>query len=1242
MAKISELADGGNLLNDDELIVLRAGGNVRATVANLPEVDASGNQSFADNEKAIFGAGSDLQIYHDGSGSYINESGTGNLNINANRFVVGSGAPSYEYMMQAIPNGAVQLYHNNSQKLATTSTGIDVTGSVTADGLTSSGVIKTEGTSLGFVLNETDTTDLNSYMYLQSGTLRFTTTNDAFNSFDTRMSISNSTGDISFYEDTGTTAKFFWDASTERLGIGNSSPQTALDVTGTVTADGLTLGTITSGTPNHTLNVGGELAVLNVNGANPTDAGSFYWKESGTTWGTDMFGARARYDGSSNALKFEWCNLTNTGTSLTLARDTGNVGIGNSSPTTALDVTGTASVSGDLLLGSNGRLQIGSNGTTTSPSIYLDTDTNTGVYFPSVDAMGVVTGGVERLNVGAGGDISFYEDTGTTAKFYWDASTERLQIGDTVQSINNGANGTFNPKLSHIDSGAAQAGIVVGTGSTKNIRVGLFADDTNGVCGISTRFSSGSNPAFVFRDALSGGNERMRIDSSGNVGIGTAAPTYKIDVAGTGRISNGLYFNNASSGGFLYETNAQPLRFGTGNTERMRIDSSGNVGIGTSSPSRKLEVAGQIQSSALWLDNGTNANGGLYRNGDDLELITYAGYGINIMPSNSKVGIGTDSPKTQLDIATGTGSAAGPELTLTNGYAALTTGDRVGAINFYTSDASNRGPNNSAVIEAQAATSLGHDANLVFKTGVPASEGQDAVETMRIDYQGNVGIGTSSPNQALDVDGNVHLASGGGSLLVGASGAAIIDLERPTANYIRANNSGTGQLVVGAGDNLRFCTGQADGDFAQNEAMRIDSSGNVGIGTSSPASQLHLASTASTVTFEDTNSTNNSLNTINSYEGTMIFNVDVNNNSTVAESMRFTMLGDEAMRIDSSGNVGIGTSSISTSKLHVQGTTGTDSAVRVESTAADSDAYYIADNDASVWTWGIDGGNGDAWTLSNAFGLGTPKLTVETGGNLLVGKTGTSFSTDGAELKPDGQVWATKDGGTALSLNRLTSDGSLAGFYKDGLIVGSIGTRAGYLTTGSGDTGLLFNSGEDVIQPESTTGGARDGAIDLGASGARFKDLYLSGGAYLGGTAAANKLDDYEEGTWTPVYEPTTGSFTTMTMAVSHATYTKVGNAVFVTAYIRTDDVDITGGSGGVQISGLPFSASGSHSVQIGYTTSWTNEPLSGYVSGSIIRLQKRTGIQTNTTSTIPSDLTDGTVANANELVFSAYYVTSA
>jgi hypothetical protein len=88
---------------------------------------------FADSDKAIFGTGSDLQIYHDGSNSYIDEVGTGNLLINANnlRLRDTSGNP---YFLGN--NGAeVRLYHNGSTKLQTTSTGIDVTGEVLADSL---------------------------------------------------------------------------------------------------------------------------------------------------------------------------------------------------------------------------------------------------------------------------------------------------------------------------------------------------------------------------------------------------------------------------------------------------------------------------------------------------------------------------------------------------------------------------------------------------------------------------------------------------------------------------------------------------------------------------------------------------------------------------------------------------------------------------------------------------------------------------------------------------------------------------------------------------------------------------------------------------------------------------------------------------------------------------------------------------------------------------------------------------
>lgn len=89
---------------------------------------------FADNDKAIFGAGSDLQIYHDGSNSNIYEAGTGDLTIQTDGTKVGMAKASpFEWMLEANVDADVKLYYDGNQKLATTSTGIDVTGNVTVD-----------------------------------------------------------------------------------------------------------------------------------------------------------------------------------------------------------------------------------------------------------------------------------------------------------------------------------------------------------------------------------------------------------------------------------------------------------------------------------------------------------------------------------------------------------------------------------------------------------------------------------------------------------------------------------------------------------------------------------------------------------------------------------------------------------------------------------------------------------------------------------------------------------------------------------------------------------------------------------------------------------------------------------------------------------------------------------------------------------------------------------------------------
>ena len=107
------------------------GGYVKSTGG-----DIDGNLSFGDNDKAKFGAGDDLQIYHDGSNSYIDDAGSGDLYVRASgnlRLTNSNGADTYAHFQES---GYAKLYHNGSEKLATTSTGVDVTGSASTDGIT--------------------------------------------------------------------------------------------------------------------------------------------------------------------------------------------------------------------------------------------------------------------------------------------------------------------------------------------------------------------------------------------------------------------------------------------------------------------------------------------------------------------------------------------------------------------------------------------------------------------------------------------------------------------------------------------------------------------------------------------------------------------------------------------------------------------------------------------------------------------------------------------------------------------------------------------------------------------------------------------------------------------------------------------------------------------------------------------------------------------------------------------------
>jgi hypothetical protein len=240
---------------------------------------------------------------------------------------------------------------------------------------------------------------------------------------------------------------------------------------------------------------------------------------------------------------------------------------------------------------------------------------------------------------------------------------------------------------------------------------------------------------------------------------------------------------------------------------------------------------------------------------------------------------------------------------------------------------------------------------------------------------------------------------------------------------------------------------------------------------------------------------------------------------------------------------------------------------------------------------------------------GQDKAILDGSGNLLVGTTQTATqlaatsSEEGMAIDNGGLVAIANSGQSPLVLNRLSSDGNIINFHKDGgSPVGSIGAYLGSPYIGTGDTGLLFETTNNRIEPFDTSAlGAEDAAIDLGQQFNRFQDLYLSGGVYLGGTGSANKLDDYEEGSWTPTF---LGSSTdpTVTYGTRHATYTKVGR--LVTLFFDMTISSYSGGSGTVKVGGLPVAQSGNArgvGLTVGSTGVTHTQALSAQAIGSAL-----------------------------------------
>jgi len=198
-------------------------------------------------------------------------------------------------------------------------------------------------------------------------------------------------------------------------------------------------------------------------------------------------------------------------------------------------------------------------------------------------------------------------------------------------------------------------------------------------------------------------------------------------------------------------------------------------------------------------------------------------------------------------------------------------------------------------------------------------------------------------------------------------------------------------------------------------------------------------------------------------------------------------------------------------------------------------------------------------------------VTIDASENVLVGKTSQDSSSSGCELLNNGTAQFTRDGNSALRINRLSSDGELLRLSKAGTTVGSIGvvnTNNPFISNDADNSGLQFGTNQILPHYDDLQ---RDNAVDLGSSSVRFKDLYLSGGLKVGGTGAANTLDDYEEGVHT-VTATDSGGGATYGLNSSYDTfaYTKIGRLVTITGTLVCSAVSGTP-SGTITLT-LPYS----------------------------------------------------------------------
>jgi len=498
-------------------------------------------------------------------------------------------------------------------------------------------------------------------------------------------------------------------------------------------------------------------------------------------------------------------------------------------------------------------------------------------------------------------------------------------------------------------------------------------------------------------------NERMRIDSSGDLGINTTSPNlhgwakavtldtatnagYELGQSGT---KYGAFALQGDGRVQITNFTSNPLTFQTNNTERMRIDSSGQVGIGVSAPDALLTLDPPNYTSSVsdGMIKWKNTNNSGHSN---IQSYFVSGQGADInIGANAYINTSGAWARWSSGLATSAISCS-----------------RTGDINFITNTSSGNGQTR-----------------------------------MTIDSSGNVGLGVTpsawgSGEKAFQILGTTY---GGGIFASGNNIGTIVGANAywDGSGYKRINAVPV-SLIQFSGGNTYFYrdgTGAADSAVSLTASMVIDSSGNVGIGTTSPDQTLHVhkgsagtvsSHASSVLTLE--NSTTGILQflTPNTNSQQIRFGDPQDNGAGIIQYdhatsvMQFNVNGPERMRIDSSGNVGIGTTNPSfNSGSGLEISRSNTCTLRVENTGTGpSSAEFFAGNNKTVI--------GSTSNVHTEFRTNSvERMRIDTSGDLLIGRTstGASASDHGLQLYGTGYIYIFSSGSGNNDVIRVYDSG---------------------------------------------------------------------------------------------------------------------------------------------------------------------------------------------------------------------------